>query len=70
MYTDKHSPQTHSRFSKILGAGAVIILVSALGYCGNKMVQSYLGQKAIDETGLELRTTGKYLYLLCCDGLR
>jgi len=61
MLTDKHSPQTHSRFRKILGAGAVIVLVSALGYYGNKMVQTYLGQQAINETGLELPTLDQAL---------
>jgi len=33
-----------------------VILLSVLGYYGNKTVQTYLGQQAIDEIGLEILT--------------
>ena len=40
----------------MLTVGVVILLLSVLGYYGNKTIQSYLGQQAIDQTGLEILT--------------
>jgi thiol:disulfide interchange protein len=40
----------------MLDVFGIIILIPVLGYYGNRTVQTYLGQQAIDETGLELLT--------------
>lgn len=54
MSTNNQQDQTRSPVRKILDVFGIIILISVLGYYGNKAVQSYLGQQAIDETGLEI----------------
>jgi hypothetical protein len=41
---------------KVLDILGIIILISVLGYCGNKTVQAYLEQQAIDKTGLKILT--------------
>jgi thiol:disulfide interchange protein len=56
MSTNNQQEQTRSPLAKTLLIGGIIILLSVLGYYGNKTVQSYLGQQAIEETGLDLRT--------------
>jgi thiol:disulfide interchange protein len=48
--------QTLSPVRKILDVFGIIIFITVLGYYGNQAVQSYLGQQALDKTGLELRT--------------
>jgi len=49
-----NNQQQHSPLSKTSLIGGIIILLSILGYYGNKAVQSYLGQQAIEQTGLEV----------------
>jgi thiol:disulfide interchange protein len=56
MLKNMQQHQTRSLLSKTFLIGGIIILLSVLGYYGNKIVQSYLGQQAIHKTGLELRT--------------
>ena len=56
MSKSNQQDQTRSPVRKILDVFGIIILISVLGYYGNQTVQSYLGQQAIDETGLELRS--------------
>ncbi|WP_293749229.1 thioredoxin family protein [uncultured Paraglaciecola sp.] len=57
------SQQKPLSLSKILSVVVLIILLSVLGYYGNKTVQSYLGQQAIDKTGLEIRSLEQALAL-------
>jgi thiol:disulfide interchange protein len=54
MSTNKPQDQTRSPVRKVLDIFGIIILISVLGYYGNITVQTYLGQQAIDETGLEI----------------
>ena len=54
MSTNNLQEQTRSSVRRILDVFGIIILISVLGYYGNRTVQSYLGQQAIDETGLEI----------------
>ncbi|WP_232788008.1 thioredoxin family protein [Paraglaciecola sp. MB-3u-78] len=54
MSTNKQQDQTRSPVRKVLDIFGIIILISVLGYYGNKTVQTYLGQQVIDETGLEI----------------
>tara|TARA_R110000868_G_scaffold271248_1_gene530680 strand:- start:177 stop:494 length:318 start_codon:yes stop_codon:yes gene_type:complete len=54
MSTNNQQDQTRSPVRKVLDVFGIIILISVLGYYGNKTVQTYLGQQAIDETGLEV----------------
>ena len=56
MSTNNQDVQVLSPLTKFLRIGCVIILLSVLGYYGNKAAQTYLGQQAIDETGLEMYT--------------
>jgi thiol:disulfide interchange protein len=56
MSIDKQQDQTRSSVRKVLDILGIIILLSVLGYYGNKNVQTYLGQQALDETGLEILT--------------
>ncbi len=56
MSTNNQKDQTRSPVRKILDVFGIIILLTVLGYYGNQTIQTYLGQQAIDETGLELRT--------------
>lgn len=56
MSTNNQQQLARSPFNKAILIGGIIILLSVLGYYGNKTVQSYLGQQAIEETGLDLRT--------------
>ncbi|WP_339720351.1 thioredoxin family protein [uncultured Paraglaciecola sp.] len=55
--------QRGSTFSKSLVIGGIILLLSVLGYYGNKAVQSFLGQQAIEQTGLQLHTLEQALQL-------
>jgi thiol:disulfide interchange protein len=57
------SQQKPLSLSKILSVIVLIMLLSVLGYYGNKTVQSYLGQQAIDKTGLEIRSLEQALAL-------
>ena len=63
MTTSDKQHQAGSPLKKTLQMGVVIILVSILGYYGNQTVQSYLGQQAIDQTGLTPRTLAQALEL-------
>jgi thiol:disulfide interchange protein len=56
MSTNNQNDRTRYPARKALDVFGIIILIIVLGYYANKTVQSYLGQQAIDETGLELRT--------------
>jgi thiol:disulfide interchange protein len=56
MPTNNQNDRTRYPARKALDVFGIIILIIVLGYYANKTVQSYLGQQAIDETGLELRT--------------
>lgn len=56
MSTNNKKDQTRSLVRKFLDVCGLIILISVLGYYGNRTIQSYLGQQAIDKTGLEIRT--------------
>ena len=56
MSTNNQNDRTRYPARKALDVFGIIILIIVLGYHANKTVQSYLGQQAIDETGLELRT--------------
>jgi thiol:disulfide interchange protein len=56
MSINKQQDQTRSSVRKVLDILGIIILLSVLGYYGNKNVQTYLGQQALDETGLEILT--------------
>jgi thiol:disulfide interchange protein len=56
MPTNNKKDQTRSPVRKVLDVFGIIILISVLGYYGNRTIQSYLGQQAIDQTGLEIRT--------------
>jgi thiol:disulfide interchange protein len=53
---NKQNNQTRSPVRKVLDICGIIILISVLGYYGNRTVQGYLGQQAINATGLELLT--------------
>jgi thiol:disulfide interchange protein len=53
MSINKPNDQTRSPVRKVLDICGIIILISVMGYYGNKTVQGYLGQQAIDATGLE-----------------
>lgn len=54
MFINKQQDQIGSSVRKVLNIFRSIILLSVLGYYGNKTVQTYLGQQAIDEIGLEI----------------
>jgi thiol:disulfide interchange protein len=54
MSTNNQQDQTRSPVRKILDMFGIIILLTDIGYYGNRTVQSYLGQQAIDATGLEI----------------
>lgn len=54
MFINKQQDQTGSSVRKVLDILGIIILMLVLGYYGNKTVQAYLGQQAIDEIGLEI----------------
>ena len=54
MFINKQQDQIGSSVRKVLNIFRIIILLSVLGYYGNKTVQTYLGQQAIDEIGLEI----------------
>lgn len=56
MSTNNQPQQARSPLNKAVLIGGIIILLSVLGYYGNKTVQTYLGQQAIEETGLDQRT--------------
>ncbi|GAC17165.1 thioredoxin family protein [Paraglaciecola arctica] len=56
MSTNKQQNPASFPFNKVLVIAGFIILLSVLGYYGNKTVQTYLGQQAIEETGLDQRT--------------
>ena len=56
MFINKQQDQTGSSVRKVLDILGIIILMLVLGYYGNKTVQTYLGQQAIDEIGLEILT--------------
>jgi hypothetical protein len=56
MFINKQQDQIGSSVRKVLNNFRIIILLSVLGYYGNKTVQTYLGQQAIDEIGLEILT--------------
>ena len=56
MSINKPNNQTSSPVRKVLDICGIIILISVMCFYGNKTVQSYLGQQAIDATGLELLT--------------
>jgi|TARA_B110000902_G_scaffold247981_1_gene304660 hypothetical protein len=56
MFINKQQDQIGSSVRKVLNIFRIIILLSVLGYYGNKTVQTYLGQQAIDEIGLEILT--------------
>lgn len=56
MTTNNQKDQTRSPVRKVLDVCGIIILISVLGYYGNRTIQSYLGQQAIDQTGLEIRS--------------
>ncbi|MFQ3189958.1 MAG: thiol:disulfide interchange protein [Paraglaciecola sp.] len=56
MSTNNKKDQTRSPVRKFLDVCGLIILISVLGYYGNRTIQSYLGQQAIDKTGLDIRT--------------
>ncbi|MFT6087699.1 MAG: thiol:disulfide interchange protein [Glaciecola sp.] len=56
MSTNNQNDRTRYPARKALDVFGIIILIIVLGYYANKTVQSYLGQQAIDKTGLELRT--------------
>ena len=53
MSINKPNDQTRSPVRKVLDICGIIILISVMGYYSNKTVQGYLGQQAIDATGLE-----------------
>lgn len=55
MSTNKQH-QVRSPFSKRLRMGVIIILLSVVWFYGNIALQSYLGQQALEQTGLELLT--------------
>lgn len=56
MSTKDQRDKIRSPLAKILFIGGIILTLSVLGYCGNKTVQTYLGQQALNETGLDLLT--------------
>ena len=56
MPTNNQQDQTRSPVRKVLDVCGIIILIAVLGYYGNRTIQSYLGQQAIDQTGLQIRT--------------
>ena len=56
MFINKQQDQIGSSVRKVVNIFRIIILLSVLGYYGNKTVQTYLGQQAIDEIGLEILT--------------
>ena len=56
MSTNNQQDQTRSPVRKVLDVFGIIILLSVLAYYGNKTVQTYLGQQAIDDTGLKVLT--------------
>ena len=53
---NKQNNRTRSPVRKVLDICGIIILISVLGYYGNRTVQGCLGQQAINATGLELLT--------------
>ena len=63
MSTNNRKDKTRSPVRKIIDVLGIIILLIVIGYYGNKSVQSYLGQQAIDETGLALHTLEQALGL-------
>lgn len=63
MPTNNQKDQTRSPVRKVLDVFGIIILISVLGYYGNRTIQSYFGQQAIDQTGLDILTLGQALDL-------
>ena len=63
MPTNNQKDQTRSLVRKVLDVFGIIILISVLGYYGNRTIQSYFGQQAIDQTGLDILTLGQALDL-------
>jgi thiol:disulfide interchange protein len=61
MSTNSQKHQAPLTLRKILGIAGVVILLAILGYYSNNTIQSYLGQQAIDKTGLEIRTLDQAL---------
>jgi thiol:disulfide interchange protein len=55
--------QASSPVRKFFKVGIIIILLSVLGFYGNQTVQSYLGQQAIEQTGLTPLTLEQALEL-------
>jgi thiol:disulfide interchange protein len=53
MSTNNQQDQTRSPVRKVLDIFGIVILIAVLGYYANKTVQTYLGQQAVDETGLK-----------------
>jgi thiol:disulfide interchange protein len=54
MSTNNKNKQTRSGVRKVLSVCGIMILISVLGYNTNKTIQRYLGEQAIDQTGLEI----------------
>ena len=63
MSTTNPKDNPRSPVRKVIEVLGGIILLIVLGYYANKTVQSYLGQQAIDEIGLELLTLDQALRL-------
>lgn len=61
MPINKQQDQTRSPVRKCLGIAGVVILIAVLGYYGNKAIQTYLGQQAIDETGMTILSLAQAL---------
>jgi thiol:disulfide interchange protein len=61
MSTNNKKDQTRSPVRKALDVCGIIILISVLGYYTNRTIQSYLGQQAIVQTGLDIRTLERAL---------
>jgi thiol:disulfide interchange protein len=61
MSTNNKKDQTRSPVRKALDVCGIMILISVLGYYTNRTIQSYLGQQAIDQTGLDIRTLERAL---------
>jgi hypothetical protein len=61
MSTNNQNTPSRSSVKKVFSVCATIILISVLGIYANKTVQSYLGQQAINNSGLELLTLDQTL---------
>ena len=61
MSTNNQNNHSRSPVKKVFNVCATIILISVLGFYANKTVQSYLGQQAIDNSGLALLTLDQAL---------